>query len=95
MTPIQIRKLFRASALAFGLPLVSAATIAHAAEPALATAPEATVSFTQLDANQDGYIDTSEATALPKLVEVFSKADTNADGKLSSKEFAAVAEQLK
>jgi Ca2+-binding EF-hand superfamily protein len=83
MTPDQIRKLFRASAIALGLPLAAAVAAADA------------VSFAKLDANKDGYIDVREASASPKLVELFARADANKDGRLSREEFAAIASMLK
>ncbi len=92
MTPDQIRRLFRASAIALGLPLVAGTAAAHAAETNVA---ENAVSFTQLDANKDGYIDAGEASVVPKLAELFAKADANKDSKLSPDEFAAVASMLK
>lgn len=46
--------------------------------------------FALLDANKDGFIDRSEATASTVLQARFDKYDTNRDGKLSVVEFAAI-----
>ena len=91
MTPDQTRKLFRASAIALGLPIAIATAVANATQ----TAADKPISFAQLDVNKDGYIDAGEASAVPKLVDLFPKADTNKDGRLSPEEFAAVASLLK
>ena len=45
-------------------------------------------SFEKLDRNKDGYLDKSEAGAVPGLSANFEKADTIKDGKLDTAEFA-------
>jgi hypothetical protein len=44
--------------------------------------------FEQVDKNGDGFIDKSEASAVPGLLVVFEKADANRDGRLDKVEFA-------
>ncbi|OOO01943.1 MAG: hypothetical protein USCGTAYLOR_01843 [Chromatiales bacterium USCg_Taylor] len=46
--------------------------------------------FGKLDADRNGTISTSEATAFPPLVDAFPKADANTDGLLSQEEYAAI-----
>ena len=46
--------------------------------------------FAQLDANQDGFVDRSEAAASSALKRNFARFDANKDGKLSPEEFAAI-----
>jgi hypothetical protein len=45
-------------------------------------------SFAQLDRNFDGYVDATEAAALPALAEALPRLDRNGDGKLDKIEFA-------
>lgn len=42
-----------------------------------------------LDANQDGFVDRSEAAAMPRLAERFDQIDADKDGRLSSAELPA------
>ncbi len=42
-----------------------------------------------LDANQDGFVDRSEAAAMPRLAERFDQLDVDQDGRLSSAELPA------
>lgn len=46
--------------------------------------------FSAVDADKDGLISSSEAVAVPALVEQFSDADRNADGELTKDEYAAI-----
>ena len=46
--------------------------------------------FSAVDADKDGVISSSEAVAVPALVEQFSEADRNADGQLSLQEYAVI-----
>ena len=46
--------------------------------------------FSAVDAGKDGLISSSEAVAVPALVEQFSDADRNADGELTKDEYAAI-----
>ena len=46
--------------------------------------------FEDLDANQDGVITQSEASAHQDLVANFNSADTNADGYLTPSEYDAI-----
>jgi|SRR5262245_31239580 len=58
---------------------------ASGASPAATTdAPD----FDQLDRNKDGFIDKSEAGAVPGLSANFERADRSGDGKLDREEFA-------
>lgn len=47
-------------------------------------------SFSDLDRNQDGYIDEQEAREHDQLAARFTDADRDEDGKLSREEFAIV-----
>ena len=47
--------------------------------------------FMKLDANQDGYIDVSEAKKDIGVTKTFSRLDANSDGQISPTEFAAYA----
>lgn len=49
--------------------------------------------FEDLDANQDGVITQSEASAHQDLVANFNSADTNADGYLTPSEFDAIKDE--
>jgi hypothetical protein len=64
------------------------------AMPQESTTPEGSATavpeFGKLDADRNGAISTSEATAFPPLVDAFPKADTNADGALTQEEYAAI-----
>lgn len=53
-----------------------------------------TKKFEDLDANQDGVITQSEASADENLVAHFNSADANADGYLTPSEFDAVKEEM-
>jgi hypothetical protein len=44
--------------------------------------------FERLDRNKDGFIEASEAMALPGLPATFERADGNRDGRLDKVEFA-------
>lgn len=44
--------------------------------------------FSQVDADQNGMITRSEATALPKLYEKWDEADSNSDGMIDQVEFS-------
>jgi hypothetical protein len=46
--------------------------------------------FSAVDADKDGVISSSEAVAVPALVERFSEADRNADGQLTKDEYAFI-----
>ncbi|MDQ3774202.1 MAG: EF-hand domain-containing protein [Pseudomonadota bacterium] len=46
--------------------------------------------FSAVDADKNGVISSSEAVAVPALVEQFSEADRNADGKLTKDEYAVI-----
>ncbi|MGH8585488.1 MAG: hypothetical protein ACREWE_04670 [Gammaproteobacteria bacterium] len=46
--------------------------------------------FSAVDADKDGVISSSEAVAVPAVVEQFSEADRNADGKLTKDEYAVI-----
>lgn len=46
--------------------------------------------FSAVDADKNGAISSSEAVAVPALVDKFSDADRNADGRLSKDEYAVV-----
>lgn len=50
--------------------------------------------FEDLDANQDGVITQSEASADQDLVAHFNSADANADGYLTPSEFDAVKDEM-
>ncbi|HEX7052538.1 MAG TPA: hypothetical protein VF211_01225 [Burkholderiales bacterium] len=50
--------------------------------------------FAELDANADGYVDSSEAAAYPAYAGTFAWADASADGRLSRAEFAAALNRL-
>lgn len=67
--------------------------------PQESTTPEGSATalpeFNELDADRNGGISPSEATALPPLIEAFPKADMNADGLLSQEEYAALVPKTK
>jgi hypothetical protein len=44
--------------------------------------------FARLDVNNDGFLDTTEASAYPPLANDFKHADLNHDGKISKAEYA-------
>lgn len=46
-----------------------------------------TPTFSQLDKNKDGYVDSKEATVSPELTKIFKQADTNKNSKLNPGEF--------
>jgi hypothetical protein len=46
--------------------------------------------FSAVDADKNGAISSSEAVAVPALVDKFSEADRNADGRLSKDEYAVI-----
>jgi EF hand len=48
-------------------------------------------SFSQLDANKDGYLTAEETVVVPGLAGQFSTLDTNEDTKLSEEEYAKYA----
>lgn len=50
--------------------------------------------FENLDANQDGVITQSEASAHQDLVANFNSADTNGDGYLTPSEFDAIKDDI-
>lgn len=50
------------------------------------TAPQA-LSWNDVDINQDGVLNQTEAAAVPSLMEVFAEADANADGSLTPEEY--------
>lgn len=51
---------------------------------------DAVPEFSAVDADKDGVISSSEAVAVPALVEQFSEADRNADGQLTKDEYAVI-----
>jgi hypothetical protein len=51
-------------------------------------------SFSQLDANDDGYISVTEAAADPRLMSVFERADKDDDMRLDRDEFRAAIEMV-
>jgi hypothetical protein len=59
-----------------------------AASGASAAAPPDAPDFDHIDRNKDGFIDKSEAGAVPGLSANFERADRSADGKLDREEFA-------
>lgn len=75
--------LFTASALYLAAPVASAAD----APLSKAKNPE-TISFVELDANRDGFIDRKEASIVPALHKDFDALDTDKDGKLNVGEYA-------
>jgi hypothetical protein len=46
--------------------------------------------FARADRNRDGYIDASEAGAIPGLVPLFALIDRNGDGKIDRQELATM-----
>lgn len=66
--------------------LLSGSGGAMAAEESIETMP----SFSQVDADQNGGISTTEAQAVHGLVEVFAQADFNTDGWLNQGEYTAI-----
>jgi hypothetical protein len=67
----------------------SMANLAVADEP-VQSAAASTATFSALDADKDGRISPSEASADPKIADQFVAADTNKDGYLDPAEFQAL-----
>lgn len=76
--------------LVAGYPVVSGKLAAGATAVASSALPR----FAELDRNQDGYIDSSEAAAYPQFAWAFSRADLSGDGRLTQAEFARARAQL-
>ena len=73
------------------LPILTATlpTVRYAqAQPASAQGAYGPMTFEQLDRNRDGYVDHTEAAALPGLERVFNRADRRPDGRLDKVEYA-------
>jgi Ca2+-binding EF-hand superfamily protein len=70
--------------VAVALALTSAAAFAQVQQ----TTPDRAKQRMQLDVNQDGVIDRTEAAKAPKLAARFDQLDTNKDGKLSADELS-------
>jgi hypothetical protein len=68
------------------LPIVTATipTVRYAKSEPIVGQP----TFEQLDRNRDGYVDRTEAAALPGLDAVFNAADRRPDGRLDKVEYA-------
>jgi hypothetical protein len=49
--------------------------------------------FSQVDKDQNGGLSKTEASQVPRLVEVFAQADINADGWLNQDEYRTVEQQ--
>jgi hypothetical protein len=75
--------------LVAGYPVVAGKLAASAA-----AAPSLLPRFAELDRNQDGYVDSSEAAAVPHFAWAFSRADVSGDGRLTPAEFARARAQL-
>lgn len=75
--------------LVAGYPVIAGKLAAN-----VTAAPSALPRFAQLDRNQDGYIDSSEAAAYPQFAWAFSRADVSGDGRLTQAEFARARAQL-
>ena len=75
--------------LVAGLP-VAAGTLASPGHSAQHLLP----SFAELDANHDGYVDSSETTRYAAYAGTFAWADANGDGRLSRAEYGAAAGRL-
>ena len=76
---------------------VGALSIANASMTELAMADEpvqsvaaSTATFSAIDADKDGRISPSEASADPKIADKFVAADANKDGYLDPAEFQAI-----
>ncbi|MBA2591600.1 MAG: hypothetical protein H0U97_04775 [Gammaproteobacteria bacterium] len=51
---------------------------------------DAVPEFSAVDTDKDGLISSSEAVAVPAVVEQFSDADRNGDGELTKDEYAVI-----
>lgn len=77
-----IRTKLLASAVILAIVAASVAASAQTHTPVQTPSP-------RIDTNQDGYIDRSEAAAMPKLAGRFDTLDTDRDGRLSRQELPA------
>lgn len=73
-----------------GVVLLCGSGLAMAEEHRPQESAGAVPEFSAVDADKDGVISSSEAVAVPALVEQFSEADRNADGKLTKDEYAVI-----
>ncbi|HZF17141.1 MAG TPA: hypothetical protein VE046_14480 [Steroidobacteraceae bacterium] len=77
--------------LALAVGALSVAGLSLAEEPtASPTSGDTTMTFSKLDADKDGKISASEATASQKVADQFVAADKNQDGYLDQSEFSAI-----
>jgi hypothetical protein len=84
-----MKSIFTQSALSRACIAASAIALSIGAAQAADPAPVKTPTFSQLDTNRDGYIDSKEASASLEVSGWLVAADKDKDGKLSPDEFAA------
>lgn len=81
--------------ICLGYTLLAISIDAMAQQPSAEQKQAALERLQAADANQDGFIDKTEADAkLPRVAKNFDKLDTNRDGRLSPEEFRAMASKF-
>lgn len=81
--------------ICLGYTLLAISIDAMAQQPSAEQKQAALERLQAADANQDGFIDKTEADAkLPRVAKNFEKLDANGDGRLSPEEFRAMASKF-
>ena len=81
--------------ICLGYTLLAISIDAMAQQPSAEQKQAALERLQAADANQDGFIDKTEADAkLPRVAKNFDKLDANRDGRLSPEEFRAMASKF-
>ena len=83
-----MKKLMLITALSLTVPLAYAEQ-PYAGQPATSAPEAASVSFSQIDTDQDGMISKQEASSFSALEVNFEQIDVNKDGALDAGEFSS------